>query len=102
MSVSVSTKTVKKINTQRSRSSVPAGRSGSAQGQGRTTARSQTAERSVMTERTVSGSRGAYGASDRQSAGRTPVRSGGRSVTIGRTSREELPAESTDDYEELF
>ena len=101
MSVSVSTKTVKKINTQRSRGSVPAGR-GSAQGQGRTAARSQTAERSVMTERTVAGSRGAYGASDRQTSGRTPVRSGGRSVTIGRTAREELPPENTDDYEELF
>lgn len=89
MSVAMSTKTVKKINTQRTRT-------GAAQGPaaGRPAGGREAARRSVMTERTVPGNRTGYG--------RTPARGTGRSVTIGNTSPENTQEDVSDDYEELF
>ena len=89
MSVAMSTKTVKKINTQRTRT-------GAAQepAAGRPAGGREAARRSVMTERTVSGNRTGYG--------RTPARGTGKSVTIGNTSPENTQEDVSDDYEELF
>lgn len=89
MSVAMSTKTVKKINTQRTRA-------GAAQepAAGRPAGGREAARRSVMTERTVSGNRTGYG--------RTPARGTGKSVTIGNTSPENTQEDVSDDYEELF
>lgn len=110
MSVAMSTRTVKKINTQRTRggavsqgSKQPGSKQpGTKQPGGKPSARGQSgrnAGRSVMTERTVSGNRGSgYGA-----AGRTAGRGNGKSVTIGSTlSPESRMSENPDDYEELF
>lgn len=101
MSVAMSTKTVKRINAQRARSSAPAGRGGAGAQGGAASGRGQSgrnAGRSVMTERTVSGNRGGYGASGRPSG-----RGNAKSVTIGSTtSANSRTAENPDDYEELF
>lgn len=78
MTVSMSTKTVKKINSQR-----------------RDTQQSRPASRSVVTERTGERS---YGAG-RPQGGRGDYR-GGRSVTIG--SNPPVDDQGEDDYEELF
>lgn len=99
MSVAMSTKTVKKINTQRSKGGLSAGRGGTASQGGMQSGRG--AGRSVTTERTASGSRGTYGASGRPT-GRGTGRNSGRSVTIGSASSEDIVTENPDDYEELF
>lgn len=106
MTVSVSEKTVKKINTQRTRSSAVYGRGGSVpqSRQGRTgqggTVQSRTGQqavsRRVTTERTASG-RGRSGAKSIRNEYR-----GRQSVTINSSQYEESTAQEQDDYEELF
>lgn len=94
MSVAMSTRTVKKINTQRSRSGMPAGRGGTAASQYRGQSGRSTG-RSVTTERTAPGNRSVYGAT-----GRPTGMGSGKSVTIGSTSDGSVTG--NDDYEELF
>ena len=94
MSVAMSTRTVKKINTQRSRNGMPAGRGGTAASQYRGQSGRSTG-RSVTTERTAPGNRSAYGAT-----GRPTGMGNGKSVTIGSTSDGSVTG--NDDYEELF
>ena len=100
MSVAMSTKTVKKINSQRvksgtsmQRNGAPAGRGTSSQYRGQNEG---STGRSVITERTGSASRSAYG-----NSGRTAGRGSGKSVTIGTTTAD-APQGTSDDYEELF
>lgn len=91
MTVSMSTKTVKRINSQRTRGAVSA----------RSTVSQQAgaASRSVVTERTVA-PRNTYGAGAHGTGIRTQSR---KSVTIGSTDTESQTADNTsDDYEELF
>ena len=99
MTVSVSTKTVKKINSQQSGEAAAAVRSSAARA-----ARNPQAgapSRSVVTERTAV-SRGAYGSGNRVRTENGDYRTG-KSVTIGRTEAEGRKTEETaDDYEELF
>lgn len=108
MTVSMSTKTVKRINSQSpsqpQRSRGTAGtRSGSPAGytaqSARTSQPPHSGGRSVVTERTVT-SRNGYGA-----GARTQPRSGdyrsGRSVTVGNSSSEANTG-AADDYEDLF
>ncbi|MGN0168541.1 MAG: hypothetical protein ACI4AB_10890 [Acetatifactor sp.] len=94
MSVAMSTRTVKKINTQRSRNGMPAGRGGTAASQYRGQSGRSTG-RSVTTERTAPGNRSTYGAT-----GRPTGMGNGKSVTIGSTSDGSVTG--NDDYEELF
>lgn len=114
MSVSMSAKTVKKINTQHTRGTEASGRaqSGGIQTRGAAPAgrnpdgaqnRGQyvrSTGRSVVTERTGQRVRGTQSST----AGRTSLGRGtGKSVTIGSTSRVNPPTEnSPEDYEELF
>ncbi len=100
MSVAMSTKTVKKINSQRvksgtsmQRNGAPAGRGTSSQYRGQNEG---STGRSVITERTGSASRSAYG-----NSGRAAGRGSGKSVTIGTTTAD-APQGTSDDYEELF
>ena len=105
MTVAVSEKTVKKINTQRSRSSsaygrgsnVPQSRTGQDQSRtGQSRAGQQAGSRRVTTERTAAG-RGRSGAkSTRNGYG------GKRSVTINSSRYGGSTSEEENDYEELF
>lgn len=80
MMVAAPTKTVKRINTQRSRGN----------------------ERSVTTERTGSRRPGNYGTAGAQRP-RGDYRGGGKSITIGSTDSDNQNVENrSDDYEELF
>jgi len=100
MSVSVSTKTVKKIYTQRASAPVedyddePVGRSDNGYEYRRRYGDYGNGGRSVTTERTAYG-RGGYGAQ-----GRPTGRGTGRSVTIGSTSANRV-TDDTEDYEEI-
>lgn len=107
MSVAMSTKTVKKINTQRVKSGTAAQRSGAAAQRSGSPAERGTASpyrghqtgsagRSVTTERTGAGARSAY-----SSSGRPAGRASARSVTIGTTSPDKAQG-TADDYDELF
>lgn len=98
MTVAMSTKTVKRINTQHARSAA-AGRSTSAGYQGRNVPAQRNATgRRVTTERTAAG-RSSHGASP---TGIPNERRGGRSVTIGNTSSEGNSADDFIDPEDLF
>lgn len=103
MTVSVSTKTVKRINShsQLSRAAVPVKSGASARGAqaSRTAQPSRPAGRSVVTERTAA-SRKSYGAGSRAQSRSSDLRSG-KSVTMGNAASEEN-ASALDDYEELF
>lgn len=89
MTVSVPTKTVKKINTQRDRTTVNAeARSG---GAGRS-------ERSVKVERTGTGRGGSRAASQPQNHG--GARRGQRSMTVGNTRKQASTNNDLEDYEE--
>ncbi len=103
MSVAMSTRTVKKINSQSGRGNA-AGASGKsaagAAGAGRAetagTGAKRPAGRSVTTERTASGRGAGYGAGTSP----RPTQAPRKSVTIG--SAAAADADSQDDYEELF
>lgn len=98
MTVAVSDKTVKKINTQRARNAAAYGR-GTDDGEDLSDQR--TGSRRVTTERTASGrSRSRYSA-PKGSSGRKDYR-GGRSVTIGSTQSESAVMEDAGEYEEPF
>ena len=100
MSVSVSTKTVKKIYTQRSSApeedydEEPVGRTDNGYEYRRRYGNYNSSGRSVTTERTAYG-RGGYGAQNRPTG-----RGTGRSVTIGSTSASRA-TDDTEDYEEI-
>ena len=103
MTVSASTNTVKKINTQRrpaSQSARPAGQgrsSGQSRSGGQNVRSAEGSARSVVTERTApAGSRAPYG---QQNPYRGREMTGGRSVTI---SSDHMAQGDSDDYEELF
>lgn len=94
MTVAMSTKTVKKINTQQGRAaSAVRGSSSGTQGRGAQPARSSGGRR-VTSERTASG-RDRYGA---QRGGRQ----NGKSLTIGKTGAKDPVESGMEDFEELF
>lgn len=79
MTVAVTTKTVKKINSQHTRGN----------------------ERSVTTERTTGRRPGGYGTAGAQRT-RGDYRTSGKSITIGNTDVDENAGNESDDFEELF
>ena len=96
MTVAMSTKTVKRINTQQA-GSAASGRGAGYQGRS-VPAQRNTAGRRVTTERTTAG-RSSYGTSR---TGRPNERRGGRSVTIGNTSSGDNATDDFVDQEDLF
>lgn len=103
MTVSVSTKTVKRINTHfqpsREVSSARGGLSGRSSQPSRTALSSRTAGRSVVTERTAA-ARKSYGTGRRTQRRGSDYRTG-KSVTMGNAASAEESG-VVDDYEELF
>ena len=89
MTVSVPTKTVKKINSQRDRTTVGAETRGGGAGR---------SERSVKVERTATGRGGSRTASQPQN--HSTARRGQRSMTVGNTRKQASPNHDLEDYEE--
>lgn len=98
MTVAMSTKTVKRINTQHARSAVTGRGAGAGYQERNVPAQRNAAGRKVTTERTAAG-RSGYGASR---TGKPNERRGGRSVTIGNTLSEGNAADDFVDQEDLF
>ncbi len=117
MAVSMSTKTVKKINTQQPRSAA-GGRGSASRHTGRITQPNRTADRRAGANRNASGERSDSGRNaGRGSAGSDNVRNNGSgrngqrtsaygqnrsNVTIGSTVRQDTVEDVAEDYEELY